>query len=411
MNTTIQNTPKYKNSPLGMIPEDWEVKTLASISNRIGDGLHGTPKYVNESDYFFVNGNNLKNNIIEIDKNTKCVSYEEYLKHKKDLSSNCLLLSINGTIGNLSFYNNEKIVLGKSAAYINCKPENINYIFYYLQSSKVNSFFDNELTGSTIRNLSLKSIREIPILLPPTEEQNAITDCLSTWDQAIEKQTALIAQKELAKKALMQQLLSGKKRLKGFSGEWKELRLKDLGVIVSGLTYSPEDVKTSGVLVLRSSNIQEKQLDFRDCVYVEKKESEFNPVKKGDILICVRNGSRSLIGKNVMITQELEGVAFGAFMTVFRSDVNNYLIHLFDTDYYFSEVNKNLGATINSINGSDLKLFKFPIPPLEEQTAIANILQCADEELKLLKRKLAQLKEQKKGLMQVLLTGKKRLKY
>ena len=98
-------------------------------------------------------------------------------------------------------------------------------------------------------------------------------------------------------------------------------------------------------------------------------------------------------------------------MAVFRSDFNNYLIQLFDTDYYYREINKNLGATINSINGSDLKLFKFPIPPIEEQTAIAKILQCADDELQLLKKKLEQLKEQKKGLMQVLLTGKTRLKY
>ena len=219
------NTKPFYNTE---IPGDWEVAELGKITEKIGDGLHGTPEYINCSEYFFINGNNLKEGTIHITEGTKCVSEEVYLKHKKDLKYKSILLSINGTIGSVAFFKNEKIVLGKSAAYINCKGENVDFLFHYLQSKTVINFFEGELTGSTIRNLSLKSIREIPIPLPPLPEQRAITQVLSTADTAIHTTEKLIAQKELRKKWLMQQLLTGKKRLKGFGGEWKLITISKL---------------------------------------------------------------------------------------------------------------------------------------------------------------------------------------
>lgn len=192
--------------------------------------------------------------------------------------------------------------------------------------------------------------------------------------------------------------------------DWEIKNLGNLGNIIGGLTYSPENISDDGVLVLRSSNIQEGQLAFDDNVHVSVKTGDFNPVKKGDILICVRNGSKSLIGKNAIITQGAEGLAFGAFMAVFRSGENKYLKHLFETNYYKREIHINLGATINSINGSDLKLFKFPIPSPREQTAIADLLSTWDKAIQLTTQLIAQKELRKKWLMQQLLSGKKRLK-
>ena len=147
--------------------------------------------------------------------------------------------------------------------------------------------------------------------------------------------------------------------------DWKVIKLGDIGNIVSGLTYSPDDVREDGMLVLRSSNIYDRLLKFDDNVFVEASDLKFNPVQEGDILICVRNGSKSLIGKNTIIPKSAEGLAFGAFMSVFRSEYNNYLFQLFDTDLYNRQIHDNLGATINSINGSDLKNFIFPLPSLQ----------------------------------------------
>jgi len=193
--------------------------------------------------------------------------------------------------------------------------------------------------------------------------------------------------------------------------DWQIKKLGNLGKVVSGLTYSPEDIcEETGVLVLRSSNVQGGQITFNDNVFVKVKDGDFKPVKNGDILICVRNGSKTLIGKCALINEKAEGMAFGAFMAIFRGDYNNYLIHVFNTEVYNREIHRNLGATINSINGSDLKEFKIPFPPLPEQRTIAHILDLMDTAINQNNQLIVQKELRKKWLMQNLLTGKKKLK-
>lgn len=114
--------------------------------------------------------------------------------------------------------------------------------------------------------------------------------------------------------------------------DWDVVPIGKIGKIINGLTYSPNDINENGILVLRSSNVQNRQLEFNDNVFVDVEQGDFNPVKENDILICVRNGSRSLIGKNALINKETAGYAFGAFMTVYRSEFNSFLFQLFDTD-------------------------------------------------------------------------------
>ena len=190
--------------------------------------------------------------------------------------------------------------------------------------------------------------------------------------------------------------------------DWDVIRLGEVGETLNGLTYSPKDIHEDGVLVLRSSNVQNRQLEFKDNVYVNVEDDKFNPVKENDILICVRNGSRSLIGKNALIDKKSEGLAFGAFMSVYRSELNKFFFHLFDTDIYNKEVHKNLGATINSINGSDLRNFIMPLPPKNERIQIATILSDWDEAIDKTDALIEKLQLRKKGLLQQLLSGKKR---
>src|SRR5690606_36801115 len=118
--------------------------------------------------------------------------------------------------------------------------------------------------------------------------------------------------------------------------DWEVKKLGDLGETLNGLTYSPKDIvaENQGVLVLRSSNIQNDSLVFEDNVYVNSEGLKYNKVKTNDILICVRNGSKSLIGKNVLINEKSDGMAFGAFMSVYRSDMNSYVYHSFKSNIF-----------------------------------------------------------------------------
>jgi type I restriction enzyme S subunit len=187
---------------------EWEEKKLEKMTYKIGDGIHTTPVYDELGEYFFINGNNLINGRIFTDEKTKRVSKEEFIKHKKDLNDNTILLSINGTIGNVSFYQNEKVVLGKSACYINpLKELNHVFLYYILQSSRVTKYFTSELTGSTIKNLSLESIRETGLLIPKRQkEQQKIADTLSSIDDLISAQSQKIETLKLHKKGLLQGL-------------------------------------------------------------------------------------------------------------------------------------------------------------------------------------------------------------
>lgn len=148
------------------IPEGWESGILQDLCNKIGDGIHGTPNYVEHSEYSFINGNNLKNGFIQTDNETKKVSEEEYKKYFIQLNENTILLSINGTLGNLAVYTGEKVMLGKSSAYINCNENNRAYCFQFLKQDHMPNLFWNIATGSTIKNLSLDSIKKLSILIP-----------------------------------------------------------------------------------------------------------------------------------------------------------------------------------------------------------------------------------------------------
>jgi type I restriction enzyme S subunit len=204
----------YKESELGMIPKEWEVKSLEEITTKIGDGIHTTPNYTESSDYKFINGNNLVDGIINITNKTNSVSFEEYTKHKIDLNEKTVLMSINGTIGNLAYYRNERVILGKSAAYICCGNDvDVEYIYSFLGTNILLKYFTDELTGSTIQNLSLASIRNAPILYPKPVEQKMIVKILETFTNKIQTEETLLQKYQSIKRGLMGDLLGGKKEV------------------------------------------------------------------------------------------------------------------------------------------------------------------------------------------------------
>jgi type I restriction enzyme S subunit len=190
---------------------------------------------------------------------------------------------------------------------------------------------------------------------------------------------------------------------------WTSVKLGDIGESLIGLTYSPTSVKPSGTLVLRSSNIQDGQVTFTDNVYVDCVIPDRIRVRNCDILICVRNGSRRLIGKSVMLDHRVVGQTFGAFMAIYRSDANPFLQYFFQSDGFKRQIDEHLGATINQITNGSLNSFHVTLPEPREQGEIAARLGDIDHLIANLERLIMKKQAITQGMMQQLLTGRTRL--
>ena len=172
-------------------------------------------------------------------------------------------------------------------------------------------------------------------------------------------------------------------RFPEFSGEWEYKSLGEIGESLIGLTYSPSDVvKEGGTIVFRSSNIQDGVIDYGDLVRVSKKIKDSIITRDGDLLICARNGSTRLIGKNALLKKSDEGQTFGAFMMVFRSIDNRFVHQLLSTKAYSTQVSENLGARINQITTRNFAEYTFGMPQTsEEKEKIGTFLELINDRI------------------------------
>ena len=201
------------------IPATWNWARLSNITSILGDGIHGTPKYDATGTVYFINGNNLSNGSIEIKADTKKVSEQEAEKHKRLLNSTTVLVSINGTLGNVAFYNGENVILGKSACYFNLMG-NIDkqYIKHILETEYFTEYAKNVATGSTIKNVPLAGMRNFLIPVPPITEQHRIILGMVRLAHSIDRyndaQTKLNllnnVLNEKLKKSVLQEAIQGK---------------------------------------------------------------------------------------------------------------------------------------------------------------------------------------------------------
>lgn len=409
-------TKEYKQTEVGLIPSDWEVKTLENLSTRIGDGIHSTPIYSSNGEYYFVNGNNLINGSIIIAEDTKRVSKVEYLLNKRDINQTTVLLSINGTIGNIAFYNDEKIVLGKSAAYINLNDKIDKRLFYQLiQAQFIKKYFDDELTGSTIKNLGLGSIRNTPIPLPPTfSEQIAICTALSDTDALISSLEKLITKKSNIKQASMQKLLQSKKN-------WEVKKLGDIFNFYNTANYSKAEMTFDGEIGCLHYGlihaIPHVSYSLKNGVkfYLKEDNTKYELIQDGDIVMV--DASEDFLGINKCIeVSNVENRKFIAGLhTYLMRDVNNILMKNFRGLILNAAIVKQqllklaVGMKVYGVSKTQLKEVLIPVPPHEEQIRIATILSDMDAEIIALETKLEKYKKVKLGMMQNLLTGKIRL--
>ena len=399
----------YKQTEVGLIPEDWKLKTLGDVGDvQMCKRIFSYQTSKRGEVPFFKIGTFGKEPDAFIDWGL----YQEFRKKYSFPKKGYLLISASGTIGRTVEY------LGEDAYY---QDSNIiwidndeklisnKYLNYTLKVIKYNT------EGSTIKRLYNSIIKSSKFVIPPTiTEQKAIATALSDVDALIASLEQTITKKKAIKQGAMQQLLTpphkGGKRLPGFSGDWVEKTLGELGECIIGLTYKPADVSDSGTLVLRSSNIQNDQLSFKDNVFVKTKIPERLRTQIDDILVCVRNGSRNLIGKCARIDSRCVNESFGAFMSIYRSPYNRFISHIFKSYSIQKQIEENLGATINQITNKTLNSFRIWFPEDEkERNSIASFIDDMDAEITQLETKKEKYQAIKQGMMQELLTGKTRL--
>ena len=401
----------YKLTEVGVIPEDWEVVLLDSVAKRgsghTPDKAH--PEYWGGSiKWISLQDSNKLDRLYISDTAAKITAAGIANSSANLLPHDTVVMTRDAGVGKSAIMTESMAVSQHFMAWTCGRLLNNHYLYYWLQLSKPE--FERIAMGNTIKTIGLPFFRQLRIPLPTKEEQEAIAAALSDADALIESLEQLIAKRRAVKQGAMQALLTGKTRLPGFSGEWEVKALGEIGEALIGLTYKPSDVRSNGVLVLRSSNVYDGTLRFDDNVFVEMDIPERIMVRSGDILVCVRNGSRDLIGKCAQIDEQAQGMTFGAFMAVFRPSSHEFVYHQFQSHLIKRQIHEHLGATINQITNKSLNSFKIPLPPtLAEQRAIASILSDIDAEIAALEAKLAKARQVKQGMMQELLTGRVRL--
>lgn len=427
----------YKQTEVGFIPEDWDCSSFDYVCSIIGDGIHSTPKYNDSGEYFFINGNNLINGKITTFDETKKTDSSEFCKHKKPLNERTILLSINGTIGNIAFYKDEQIVLGKSAAYLNIKSTiNKYYIYYCLGSKKTLQAFYDGLTGSTIKNLGLGTIRRTNIPLPPQKEQTAIANALSDVDVLIYELEKLIAKKQAIKTATMQQLLTGRTRLPQFAlredGSKKGTKQSELGEIsedwkiisiaqettlkarIGWQALTTKEYQTTGdIYLVTGTDFDSGVVKWERCFYVSEwryKQDQNIQLRNDDVLIT-KDGT---IGKVGFVATLNRPATLNSGVFVIRPKYNNliprFLFYVLTSRIFDDFISRiTAGSTITHLYQKDFVNFEFSAPDTDEQTAIATLLSDMDEEIQALEQRLSKTRQIKQGMMQELLTGRTRL--
>lgn len=397
----------FKETEIGMIPEGWEIIKLDELCTRIGDGIHSTPKYADNGNYYFINGNNISNGKIKIDADTRSVSDSEFKIHRRELNSSTILLSINGTIGNVGIYNNENVILGKSACYLNLINSQLkNFIYFILQSSRTLNYFNENLTGTTIKNLGLGTIKNTIIPLPPLSEQKAIAEALSDADAWIANLQQLIAKKRFIKQGAMQQLLSPKE-------DWEVKKLGEVISVFRGGSPRPiQDFMTldpKGINWIKIGDTTNSRKYIRSVAekIVPEGECYSRKVFVGDFLL---SNSMSF-GRPYIL--KVEGCIHDGWLVLQQykeSFDTEFLYYLLSSKLVLDQYkSKAAGSSVLNLNKELVSNIFLSFPSLTEQTRIATILSDMDNEIESLEKQLGKAQQIKQGMMQELLTGRVRL--
>ena len=429
----------YKMTEVGVIPEDWEVKTLgklACINGRIGFRGYTVKDLVRKGEgAIAIGGKHISKNYLDLS-DAEYISWKKYYESPEIMvKQGDIVLAQRGTLGKSALIKSDigPATINPSLVLINKIKCNNLYLIYNMQSSSVTDYILQINSQTSIPMISQKQIEGIKIAIAKLDcEQAAIATALSDVDSLISALTKKIEKKKAIKQGLMQQLLTGKKRLPGYEKnrepvqtewgaipkDWKTLSIGKCCSIKARIGWQglkKSEYLSSGEYVLvTGTDFLNGRIDWKSCVYVSKKRYEQDAniqIVKHDILIT-KDGT---IGKVAFLDDVpcLGTLNSGIFVVRSHSEELDqcYLSKIFES-FIFDAFLESLvaGSTINHLYQKDFVHFNFPVPPTKsEQTAIANILSDCDSEIAALEEKRDKYKEIKQGMMQQLLTGKIRL--
>jgi len=389
----------YKQTKVGIIPEDWEVVKLESISDFITKGATPTTYGFNwqEDGIPFLRSECVSDNGLNLKAAMYICQDAHSVMKRSSISSGDILMTITGNVGRVVLLENfHEGNINQHIARIRIIEEiaNRNFIFSFLSQSTYQLNYSKITTGQAYPQLSLVQVRDSLVPLPPLKEQDKIAEILTTWDEVISKQEELIKAKELHKKALMQKLLSGEVRFSAFSDEWHFYKLGDLLDYEQPTNYLVNDTNYD--------NSFSTPVLTAGKTFILGYTNETNGIYKEQLPVIIFDD----------FTTATQFVNFpfkakSSAMKILKSKGNlgniKVIFELMQTIKYQADDHKRYWI-------SEFQDLEIKLPSLQEQQKIAEVLSLADDEINLLKNELEELKLQKKALMQKLLTGEVRVK-
>lgn len=391
---------------MSKVPAGWENQELGLIA-KVVDCKHRTPVYV-ENGIPLVSPGTIKWGPLDLVIPNKRVSEEEYksLMDHCDVEINDLVLSRNQSVGVVSYVScNNPFVLGQDTVLIKPKDVNKKFLFFKFQSKDTQKEITKLAGGSTFSRINLSDIRKLRFSFPPLPEQTKIAQILSTWDKAITTTEQLIGNSQQQKKSLMQSLLTGKRRVPKFNDAWLWVKANELFETRTQRNNSELEELLS---VTQDRGVLPRSLLERRVVMPEGTTLGYKLVEAGDFIISLRSfqggleysNYRGLVSPAYTVLKPINTISSDFYRHYFKS--YDFIGHL-----AVAVIGIRDGKQISY---SDFSFLKLPFPPLPEQQKIAAVLTAADNEIELLQKKLAFLKQEKAALMQQLLTGKRRVK-
>lgn len=414
--------PGYMQTEIGEIPEDWD----CTIWENVGEGFYSgaTPyraiKKYYSGDIKWVSSGELNYNVIF--ETIEHISDEARIKtNLKIHPANTFLMAITGleaagTRGSCAILGVPATTNQSCMAVYGTQKLDVKYLFYFY-SKNGNELAFKFCQGTKQQSYTASIVRKLPIILPPLVEQKRIAEALSDVDDLISSLEKLIAKKKAVKQGAMQKLLTGKKRLSCFDGEWVDCRIGAMGEFYSGLSgKSKNDFDRGDAHFITFLNVLSNiKIDTSILASVNVKENESqNAVQKGDLFFNTSSETPEEVGMCAVLDEELENTYLNSFCFGFRlnDDTHN---PLFLSYYLNSSIGRKImsvlaqGATRYNLSKNNFAETVIRLPSKEEQTAIASILSDMDNEIEALEQKLAKIRQVKQGMMQQLLTGKNRL--